>query len=116
VLVLTALRAVAIGLQAPAQPAGAWRFPLVLARSLRDLADPTTWRRPRPRQFRAVELAPYCTTIELIARAAAAAALVEPLDEGRHGPAAKFAQAQGPDRQQRRSAAIRSWRRRACGR
>ena len=100
-LVLTAPRAAAIGLQAPAdQPAGAWRMSrAVLARSLRDLADPTTLAPAHdPREFRAVELDAELrqASIELIKLARLLpAALVEPLDESRHGPAERFAQTRG---------------------
>jgi GTP cyclohydrolase II len=101
VLVLTAPRAAAIGLQAPAdQPAGAWRISRpVLARSLHDLADPTILAPAHdPQEFRAVELAAELrqASIELIKLARLLpAALVEPFDERRHGPSEKFGQARG---------------------
>ena len=98
-LVLTAPRAATIGLQAPAdQPTGAWRISRpVLARSLRELADPTTLAPAHdPREFRAADLGSKLrlASIELIKLARLLpAALVEPLDESRRGSAEKFAQA-----------------------
>lgn len=100
VLVLTAPRAAAIALQPlPEQLAGAWRISRpVLARSLRDLADPTTLApAPDPRQFRAIELAAELrlASIELIKLARLLpAALVEVIEPSR-GTVEVVAQARG---------------------